>query len=113
MNSIARVADVSPNTVAKLLMEAGRACEAFHDKGVRKFVPSAFSVMKFGASFHAKQKNVARKLHMNVQTAPVLLDCQFTFIECRYTTADDKRSLRPVTDPHGVTDPAPVLPVFP
>jgi DNA-directed RNA polymerase specialized sigma24 family protein len=32
MNSIARVADVSPNTVAKLLMEAGKACEAFHDK---------------------------------------------------------------------------------
>ena len=29
MNSIACVADVSPNTVAKLLMEAGNACEGF------------------------------------------------------------------------------------
>jgi len=32
MRSISRVADVSINTVAKTLADAGVACEAFHDK---------------------------------------------------------------------------------
>jgi transposase-like protein len=35
MWSISRVADVSINTVAKLLEDAGEACEAFHDETVR------------------------------------------------------------------------------
>ena len=35
MRSISRVEDVSINTVAKLLEDAGAACEAFHDQTVR------------------------------------------------------------------------------
>ena len=35
MRSVSRVADVSINTVAKLLVDAGRACAAFHDEKVR------------------------------------------------------------------------------
>jgi transposase-like protein len=35
MRSISRVADVSINTVAKLLVDAGRVCAAFHDETVR------------------------------------------------------------------------------
>ncbi len=35
MRSISRVADVSINTVAKLLVDAGKACAAFHDAKVR------------------------------------------------------------------------------
>lgn len=35
MRSIARTADVSINTVAKLLVDAGKACASFHDKHVR------------------------------------------------------------------------------
>ena len=35
MNVAARVADVAANTVGKLLEEAGKACEAFHDTTVR------------------------------------------------------------------------------
>ncbi len=35
MRSIARVADVSFNTVAKLLIDAGKVCAAFHDDTVR------------------------------------------------------------------------------
>ena len=35
MRSISRVADVSINTVAKLLVDAGKACAAFHDEKVR------------------------------------------------------------------------------
>jgi IS1 family transposase len=60
MNSIARVADVSPNTVAKLLMEAGRACEAFHDKEVRNIRSKRIQCDEIWSFVHAKQKNVAR-----------------------------------------------------
>ncbi len=35
MRSISRVADVSINTVSKLLIDAGKACAAFHDDTVR------------------------------------------------------------------------------
>ena len=35
MRSISRVADVSINTVSKLLVDAGKACAAFHDEKVR------------------------------------------------------------------------------
>lgn len=36
MRSISCVADVSINPAAKLLAEAGEACEAFHDETVRR-----------------------------------------------------------------------------
>jgi hypothetical protein len=35
LRSIACVADVSFNTIMKLLIDAGRACAAFHDETVR------------------------------------------------------------------------------
>jgi lambda repressor-like predicted transcriptional regulator len=35
MRSVSRIADVSINTVSKLLAEAGEACIAFHDETVR------------------------------------------------------------------------------
>ena len=35
MRSISHVAGVSINTVAKLLADAGEACEEFHDETVR------------------------------------------------------------------------------
>ena len=35
MRSISRVADVSINTVTKLLVDAGEACQKFHDEAVR------------------------------------------------------------------------------
>ena len=35
MRAISRVADVSFNTVAKLLTDAGEACAAYHDEHVR------------------------------------------------------------------------------
>ena len=35
MRSISRVADVSINTVAKMLVDAGTACAAYHDESVR------------------------------------------------------------------------------
>lgn len=59
MNSIARVADVSPNTVAKLLEEAGRACEAFHDKAVRNVQSRRVQCDEIWSFCYAKAKNVA------------------------------------------------------
>ena len=35
MRSVSRVADVSINTVTKLLVDAGKACADFHDEKIR------------------------------------------------------------------------------
>jgi transposase-like protein len=35
MRSVSRVVDVSINTVAKLLEDAGKACDEHHDEAVR------------------------------------------------------------------------------
>ncbi len=58
MNSIARVADVSPNKVAKLLEEAGRACEVFHDREVRNVRSKRVQCDEIWSFCYAKQKNV-------------------------------------------------------
>ena len=59
MNSIARVVDVSANTVAKLLEEAGRACEAFHDRTVRNVQSKRIQCDEIWSFCYAKAKNVA------------------------------------------------------
>jgi IS1 family transposase len=59
MHSTARVARVSFNTVAKLLEEAGKACEAFHDKEVRNVQSKRIQCDEIWSFVHAKQKNVA------------------------------------------------------
>jgi IS1 family transposase len=59
MRSISRVCDVSINTVAKLLEDAGAVCMAFHDDrvtGVRSKRVQMDEIWSFTA---AKQKNVA------------------------------------------------------
>ena len=59
MRSISRVADVSINTVAKLLVEAGEACLAIHDETVREVKASRVQCDEIWSFCHAKQKNVA------------------------------------------------------
>ena len=59
MRSISRVADVSFNTVAKLLVDAGRACAAFHDHKVRDVPARRVQVDEIWSFVYAKQKNVA------------------------------------------------------
>ena len=59
MRSISRVADVSINTVSKLLVEAGEACLALHDETVRDVKASRIQCDEIWAFCHAKQKNVA------------------------------------------------------
>ena len=58
MRSISRVADVSINTVSKLLVEAGEACLAIHDETVRNVKASRVQCDEIWSFCHAKQKNV-------------------------------------------------------
>ena len=59
MRSISRVADVSINTVSKLLVEAGEACLILHDDTVRNVKASRVQCDEIWSFCHAKQKNVA------------------------------------------------------
>ena len=59
MRSIARTADVSINTVSKLLVDAGKACAAFHDEKVRGVTASRVQCDEIWSFTYAKQKNVA------------------------------------------------------
>ena len=59
MRSISRIADVSINTVSKLLIEAGEACLAIHDDQVRNVKASRIQCDEIWSFCYAKQKNVA------------------------------------------------------
>jgi IS1 family transposase len=58
LRSISRVCDVSINTVTKLLVDAGRVCEAFHDEKVRKVKAKRVQCDEIWSFCYAKQKNV-------------------------------------------------------
>lgn len=59
MRLISRVADVSINTVSKLLVEAGEACAAYHDEAVRNVKAKRVQCDEIWSFCYAKQKNVA------------------------------------------------------
>jgi IS1 family transposase len=59
MRAVARVADVSFNTVKKMLIDAGRACATFHDEKVRNVSTRRCQVDEIWSFTYAKQKNVA------------------------------------------------------
>jgi IS1 family transposase len=58
MRAISRVADVSINTVTKLLVDAGRACVAFHDEKVRNVKSKRVQCDEVWSFCYAKQRNV-------------------------------------------------------
>jgi IS1 family transposase len=58
LRSISRVCDVSINTVAKALVDAGEACAAFHDEKVRGVASKRVQVDEIWSFCAAKQKNV-------------------------------------------------------
>jgi IS1 family transposase len=58
MRSISRVADVSINTVAKILAEAGEACIAHHDETVRGVKSRRVQCDEIWSFCYAKKKNV-------------------------------------------------------
>ena len=59
MRSVSRLADVSINTVAKLLIDAGKYCAAFHDDKVRGVNAKRIQCDEIWSFTYAKAKNVA------------------------------------------------------
>jgi IS1 family transposase len=59
MRSISRVADVSINTVSKLLAEAGEACLSLHDETVKNVKASRIQCDEIWSFCYSKEKNVA------------------------------------------------------
>ena len=59
MRSVSRLADVSINTVSKLLEDAGRFCAGYHDAKVKGVKAKRVQVDEIWSFTAAKQKNVA------------------------------------------------------
>jgi len=60
MRAISRLADVSINTVSKLLVDAGLACARFHDENVRGVRAKLVQCDEIWSFNYAKAKNVAK-----------------------------------------------------
>src|ERR1700761_2810008 len=58
MRSVSRVTGVSINTVSKLLIDAGLAWAALHDKTVRGVTAKAIQCDEIWSFSYAKQKNI-------------------------------------------------------
>ena len=59
IRAVTRLTGASKNTVAKLLVDAGKACAAYHDEQVRNVAAKRVQVDEIWAFTHCKQKNVA------------------------------------------------------
>ena len=59
LRATARITDTSLNTVTKLLVDAGRACEAFHDRAVVGVHAKRIQCDEIWSFTYAKAKNVA------------------------------------------------------
>jgi IS1 family transposase len=59
IRAITRLTGASKNTVSKLLIDAGKACAAYHDANVRDVKASRVQVDEIWSFTYAKQKNVA------------------------------------------------------
>lgn len=60
MRSVSRICDVSINTVAKLLADAGEACLLLHDEKVRGVAAKRVQCDEIWSFCYAKNKNVAK-----------------------------------------------------
>ncbi len=60
IRATARTADVSKNTVSKLLIDAGKACADYQDKALRDLPCKRIQVDEIWSFIYAKEKNVAR-----------------------------------------------------
>lgn len=59
IRATSRIADVSKNTVNKLLTDAGKACSKYHDENMRDVKASVIQCDEIWSFTYAKQKNVA------------------------------------------------------
>lgn len=59
IRAVTRLTGASKNTVTKLLIDAGKACMAYHDANVRDVAAKRIQVDEIWSFTYAKQKNVA------------------------------------------------------
>jgi IS1 family transposase len=59
IRAVTRVTGASKNTVIKLMIDAGKACAAYHDEHVRGLMSKRIQVDEIWSFTYAKQKNVA------------------------------------------------------
>ena len=59
IRGVTRATGASKNTVAKLLVDAGKACAAYHDEHIRNVQAKRVQVDEIWSFTYAKQKNVA------------------------------------------------------
>lgn len=69
LRSISRVADVSLNTVTKLLIDAGKACDAFHDQHMRGVNARRVQCDEIWSFIGVKQKNRPKSKRATDSTA--------------------------------------------
>lgn len=60
MRSISRIADVSINTVTKLLVDAGEACNAYHNEHVKGLTVKRVQADEIWSFVYSKDKNVPK-----------------------------------------------------
>jgi IS1 family transposase len=59
IRSVTRVLNVGKNTVLRLMIDAGKACAAYHDEHARNLTSKRIQVDEIWSFTYAKQKNVA------------------------------------------------------
>jgi IS1 family transposase len=59
VRSITRVLNVGKNTVLRLMIDAGKACDAYHNERVKNLKTKRIQVDEIWSFIYAKQKNVA------------------------------------------------------
>ncbi len=59
IRAVTRLTGASKNTVTKLLIDAGKACAAYHDEHVRDLTSKRIQVDEIWSFTYAKEKNVA------------------------------------------------------
>jgi IS1 family transposase len=60
IRAVTRLTGASKNTVVKLMIDAGKACAAYHDEHVRNLKAKRVQVDEIWSFTYAKQKNVAK-----------------------------------------------------
>ena len=60
IRAVTRLTGASKNTVIKLMIDAGKACAAYHDEHVRNLKTRRVQVDEIWSFTYAKQKNVAK-----------------------------------------------------
>src|SRR5260370_27658610 len=60
IRAVTRLTGASKNTVIKLMIDAGKACAAYHDEHVRSLTTKRVQVDEIWSFTYAKAKNVAK-----------------------------------------------------